>query len=392
VRPSKQDRVRGSWRWFGIVAAAALALSAYLFVTAPPPLAAPGSTGRTLPIRAVFSILELENEAARAMWTEEIVNHGKAVGLAFQENWRDERVQAGPLPALFLRETAKNLERSSLRLRLFLGSRFPINAANRFTGEQAERFATLEQAGAPQFFVEPTTQQQTAMFADRAVVQACVTCHNTHPGSPKTDWQVHAIMGAATWMYPDDAVTTERALEMVAALRTSIRAAYATYLKRVAAFSERPEVGSRWPKDGFFLPSEDVFMRELARRSSPSTVQGLLDPGSAEAMAGTERPPEPPPIRKPAVAEPTEPGNVTLVIRTAKITRVVVDHAGTRMMASWLPAGGTTSLSSPPPLRVKLSNPDGVQLEYDGKPVELPGPPEPPEDLELTLGQPREKS
>ena len=56
-------------------------------------------------------------------------------------HWKDEDVQAGPLPALFLRETAARLEASPVPLGLFLGSDYPISPSNRFQGAQAEAFA-----------------------------------------------------------------------------------------------------------------------------------------------------------------------------------------------------------------------------------------------------------
>jgi adenylate cyclase len=310
---TRKSPQRSRWKTVTVVGAIAVMASIYLFATAPPPLAAPPPPTDTISMRAVFSILELENDAARALYSEEIVNRGKGVGLVFHERWRSDSVHAGPLPALFLRETARHLERSGTQLGLFLGSRFPINPANRLSGDQAERFAVLEAMNAPQFFYETNTQRQTAMFSDRAVAEVCVTCHNEHADSPKKDWQLNAIMGATTWMYPEANVTRERALELIAALRASIRAAYTAYLGEVSTFRERPDVGTRWPKEGFYLPTADAFMAELARRTSATTLAGLLDPPSAErAAAGDPSPaPQAQPPPQPSPADPYD-GEVTL--------------------------------------------------------------------------------
>ena len=309
---TRKPQPRSRWKSIIVVGAVALLTSIYLFASAPPPLAAPPPPTDQISMRTVFSILELENDAARALYSEEIVNRGKGVGLVFHERWRADSVHAGPLPALFLRETARHLERSGTQLGLFLGSRFPINPANRLSGDQAERFAVLEAMNTPQFFYEVNTQRQTAMFADRAVAEVCVRCHNEHADSPKKDWQPNAIMGATTWMYPDANVSRERALALIAALRESIRFAYTAYLGEVSTFRERPEVGARWPRDGFYLPSADAFMAELARRTSAATLAGLLDPPSAERAAASE--PAAPPQAPPAQPAPADPyGNeVTL--------------------------------------------------------------------------------
>ncbi|MBA2539360.1 MAG: hypothetical protein H0V17_06985 [Deltaproteobacteria bacterium] len=249
----------------------------YLFITAPPPLEARSIDARAIPIHRVFAMLEAENDHSRALWTQEIVERGKESGLTFDEHWRDASVEAGPLPALFLRETARALERRGVRLGLFLGSRFPINTANRFTGAQQARFTTLEATGEPQVFFDPTTRLQTAMFSDRAVVDACASCHNTHADSPKRDWTQGAIMGATTWIYPDERIDVRRALELLAALRTAIRSAYTAYLDKTRTFAAPPVIGTRWPRDGYAVPAADVFMRELSRRSSDATLCDLLE-------------------------------------------------------------------------------------------------------------------
>lgn len=381
-RRSTQGRYRPpTWRSLVVIVSFAAALAVYLFVNAPPPLAAaatPPAAGR-IPIRTVFAMLNNENAAARALWTEEIVARGTAAGLSFDEHWRDDTVHAGPLPALFLRETARNLQRTPSRLDLFLGSQHPLNAANQFTGEQANHFRTLVDSHTPQYFVDAETGLQTAMFADVAVSEACASCHNEHANAPKTDWHLHDVMGATTWMFPDSSVTTEQALELVRTLRTSIRQAYASYLAKVATFPSRPRIGTSWPRDGFALPTEDVFMAELARRSSSTTLLGLLDPAVTEA-------PEP-------ATTATASADDTLVIKSEHATRVIVEHAGNRLLVARLVPGTATTVSSPPPLRLLLSDPDGVNIKYGATPIPVPPREDASKDVEVIVSAPnREKS
>ena len=355
-KPSKHDRNKPPrWRSVPVLVSATLVACVYLFVTAPPPLAATAATrDDALPVRTVFAMLQAENQAARALWTEEIVARGKAVGLSFDEHWRDPGVQAGPLPAQFLRETAQDLERSSFQLGLFLGSPYPINPANKFSGDQEQRFAAMQPDGAPQFFFDASTKRYTAMFADRAVSEACVQCHDTHPASPKRDWKLHDMMGATTWIYPEATVSRKRALEMIGQLRASIGASYARYLQKVATFTNRPAIGDGWPRDGFYLPSTDVFMRELVRRSSPVTLSSLLDPSTAVAAAETtaapivsvQAAPVDPPAPATAAPRPAPPRPApppaaaaldtlapathypTLEIRAARSAKVTSERAG----------------------------------------------------------------
>src|SRR5262245_40409795 len=122
--------------WGGVLAVAAI----YLFATRPAPLADGQTAGRTVPIERVFRILAAENDAARALWTAEMVGAGSKVGLKFHEKWRDADVQAGPLPALFLRESATAVQKSKVPVGLFLGSDYPISQSKRFSGVQAGPF------------------------------------------------------------------------------------------------------------------------------------------------------------------------------------------------------------------------------------------------------------
>jgi adenylate cyclase len=258
--------------WGAVFAVAAV----YLFATRPAPLDDGRASQGTVPIEKVFRILAAENDAARAMWTVDIVGTGVKAGLKFNEKWRQPDIEAGPLPALFLRESATAVQKTQVPLGLFLGSDYPIAPANRFTGEQAEHFKRVRATGNPEFFQAADIGRSTAMFADFAVGPACVSCHNQHPNSPKTDWKLKDMMGATTWSYPKDKVTIEEALQIVGALRTGFAAAYDGYLAKVATFEKPPELGERWPRDGYYLPTRAAFMGELERRASAKTVQQLL--------------------------------------------------------------------------------------------------------------------
>jgi len=250
-------------------------LGIYLFVSAPPPLDDQKTGQATIPVEQMLTLLQAENAAARAIWTKEIVGEGKKVGLKFDEHWRDADLEAGPLPALFLRETAKSMEKSPLRLSLFLGSDYPISPDNRFEGLQQEKFQILRQSQQPQFFYVPDTRLHTAMFADLAVAEPCIECHNKHEQSPKRDWHLNDIMGAATWMYPASVVTLEDMLKAVMVLHKGIQDAYAAYLEKVKTFAHPPVIGEQWPRDGYYLPSLEVFMQAFLQRTSQHTLPVL---------------------------------------------------------------------------------------------------------------------
>jgi hypothetical protein len=248
----------------------------YLVVDAPPPLDELGDPGPTVAVEDALRLCAAENATVRELYTRAIVGPGLAAGLAFDESWRDATVEAGPLPALFLREVAMSLERSPAPLGLFLGSDFPIRQANRFSGPQAEAFGALRTSGEAQFFFDPDTGRHTAMFPDLAVAPACVNCHNEHPESPKQDWELGEIMGATTWTHPQERITTAELLSLLGALRRSFRDAYSAYLEEAASFSRPPEIGKRWPAEGYFLPDLETFMAEVSSRTAPASLEALI--------------------------------------------------------------------------------------------------------------------
>lgn len=248
----------------------------YLFATAPAPLPDGREASSTVPVAQVLTMLAHENDVARTLYTKEIVGQAKPKGVAFREDWREPDVHAGPLPALFLRASAERVARSVHPLGLFLGSDMPIEASNRFDERQMEVFEEVRATREPRFFVDERTGLQTAMFPDIAGAPACVSCHNEHPSSPKTDWELGDVMGATTWTWPDAEVPTETALELLDTLRGAFRDTYAEFLADVAGADDPLPVGEAWPRDASGLPDAPVFMERSASLASPRTLEILL--------------------------------------------------------------------------------------------------------------------
>lgn len=263
-----------------ILLLAFITLNVYLFASAPEPLAdkKQRQAGKLLPVEHAFALLAQENDAARTLYTKSIVGGGQAVNLAFREDWKDKEVEAGPLPALFLRGTANYLERNPLPLSLFLGSDYPISSSNKFAGIQEDYFEQMKKDTLPKYFFDENTKLYTAMFPDIASVKTCVSCHNEHADSPKKDWKIGDIMGATTWTYPADSVSAEKILEMIAVYRKGVDHTYKSYLQEVDGFNKakKPVIGKNWPSQGYFLPAPEAFMDSASAVMSPKTLNKLL--------------------------------------------------------------------------------------------------------------------
>jgi hypothetical protein len=267
-----------------------VALCIYLFATAPPPLEQAGLAQGQMPVEDLFRLVARENDAVRTAYTRQIVGPGKKVGLVFSEAWRQADVTAGPLPALFLRASSERLARSAVPLGLFLGSDAPIAATNRFSGEQRTRFEVLRETGEPQFFLDPDTGLYTAMFADVASADACVTCHNEHPDSQKTDWKLGDVMGATTWTWPSATVDLFQATRAIHELRQSFSDTYAEYLdeyRHRTPDEHTPTIGA-WPGPARSLPDAATFMRVSTAQVSSQTLGELLRQSQRGTSAGAD--------------------------------------------------------------------------------------------------------
>lgn len=231
-----------------------------------------------IPIATALEVVARENDIARTLYTKGVVGPGKAAGINFHEDWRKEDVEAGPLPALFLRGVSSSIQKGSVPLGLYLGSDFTINKANKFVGKQAELFAEIRKDSTWKYFFDEDTKLHTAMFPDFASAMPCVTCHNEHEQTTKTDWKLNDIMGATTWTYPNEKLTLEEAKSLVVAYREGIVATLGEYVTEINGFkvSPKPEIGTKWPTAGAFIPSPEAFLDSVVALSSVQSLDELL--------------------------------------------------------------------------------------------------------------------
>ena len=152
-----------------------------------------------IPPEKVADYLHAVIEANRTFYTVHVVERmQKQGGTGAAETWRRDQT-ALPLPAQFLREANDLATMTGTMVRYRLMSLWPINPQNapandsersnlEAVRQHPERSATSTiQIGEVPYF--------QAIYADRAVTQACVQCHNAHPRSPKKDFEVGEVMG-----------------------------------------------------------------------------------------------------------------------------------------------------------------------------------------------------
>ncbi len=145
-------------------------------------------------------------QADRTFYTQHIVERMEAMLIVTaSEDWVNEKTL--PLPVQFLREASRNLNVRDTPFRYRLISPWPLNAKNAPVSEQERQM--LEQVVKFGEVVEGkvtinTKQYFQAIYPDRAVSRACVSCHNAHTESPKRDFKLNDVMGGLVIEVPLD--------------------------------------------------------------------------------------------------------------------------------------------------------------------------------------------
>ena len=271
--------VRPPVKFWTFTVLAGAALLVYLFATAPEALTSERSEKHTMSTEEAMTILAQENDFTRTLFTKEIVGKGKAQGLKFDEAWADANVIAGPLPALFLRGVADELSMSDLPIQLYLGSDFPIESSNKFKSLQLEKFKAMRLTLEPQHFIDPDTGEHVSMFPDIASAPACVSCHNEHVRTTKSDWVLGDLMGATTWSYPEDSVTTDEFMSMVVEYRKGVESVWGQYLEELEELGDgqRPEIGDKWPSNGLYIPDHTTLRDSIDQLASGPLFMALME-------------------------------------------------------------------------------------------------------------------
>ncbi len=143
-------------------------------------------------------------EAVRDVYTSEVVNRlPDSVLVTYDYDHYDNAV---PLPATFTMALAENLGTSIEGLRVRLYSEYPFPFRGPTEMDAFERMAMdslLVSPSAVVSAIEGVGSDRVLRYARGDTMRVeCVTCHNTHPESPKTDWEVGDLRGVLAISVP----------------------------------------------------------------------------------------------------------------------------------------------------------------------------------------------
>jgi hypothetical protein len=154
----------------------------------------------------VADMLHTVMNSDRTVYTKMVVNRlmieDKVIKAS--EHFKDDK--ALPLPAQMFRLGAELAAEKSNKFSYSLQSLWPINKQNAPRTEiEKTGLAYVAKNKGKNYYGEETLGGKkyfTAVYADTAVAEACVSCHNSHKDTPKNDFKLGDVMGAVVIRIP----------------------------------------------------------------------------------------------------------------------------------------------------------------------------------------------
>lgn len=151
---------------------------------------------------ALFAVMEADRTVYTRKVVQRLANEEKVIKAS--EHWSDDK--ALPLPAQMFRFGSEAVAEKTDAFSYTLQSIWPINDQNS-PKTQMERDALQYVVDNPgkNFYGEETlggVTYFTAVYPDVAVSPACVSCHNEHRDTPRSDFKIGDVMGGVVIRVP----------------------------------------------------------------------------------------------------------------------------------------------------------------------------------------------
>jgi cytochrome c553 len=151
---------------------------------------------------ALHAVMESDRTVYTRMVVNRLQNEEKVIKAS--EHFKDDK--ALPLPAQMFRFGAEMVAERKMGFSYSLQSLWPVNKQNLpKTALEKKALEAVAKDPAKPFYGEETlgkTKYFTAVYADKAIAPACVTCHNEHKDSPRTDFKIGQAMGGVVLRIP----------------------------------------------------------------------------------------------------------------------------------------------------------------------------------------------
>jgi Protein of unknown function (DUF3365) len=164
------------------------------------------SEPKGVPLQEVSDMLHAVMEADRTVYTQRVVNRlqNEEKVIKADEHFQDKK--ALPLPAQMFRFGAEKAAEKTKAFSYSLLSLWPVNKQNApRTAVEKEGLKYVADNKGKNFYGEETLGGKkyfTAVYADVAVSPACVSCHNDHQETPRSDFKLGDVMGGVVIRLP----------------------------------------------------------------------------------------------------------------------------------------------------------------------------------------------
>ncbi|WP_291732167.1 DUF3365 domain-containing protein [Leisingera sp. F5] len=144
-------------------------------------------------LQTVNQIKKIRGYYTRYIVKDVVASHSLRPGINHQE---DPGVI--PLPATFVHDVSALMAAERSSFTLYSPYPFPDREGRRMDGFMQDAWAYLNSTPDGSYSRTETQDGETFLrvaVADRMVSEVCVSCHNSHAASPKTDWQLGDVRG-----------------------------------------------------------------------------------------------------------------------------------------------------------------------------------------------------
>ncbi len=263
------------------------------------PVLAPSAqaqSGDSIPAKLATDYIHSVILASREFYSNQIVGRlKKQISLKTSEKWEEEN--ALPLPAQFLKLSAKHSNDLGIGLKIRLVSLTPINSQNlprtdletlglrSLNNDSNKPFTWIVKRGGRWSF--------QAVYPDTATSESCVNCHNAHPKSPKKDFKLGDILGGILINVPlgnvplaEKGISSDNEVfkvppaivsDYVHAVLESDRFVYSKYIVKRMQASQIVEAKENWEDEKALpLPAQYLLNTSLLARKNKSGLNFRL--------------------------------------------------------------------------------------------------------------------
>jgi len=134
----------------------------------------------------------------RKYYTDNVIKKALASGSITPTVHHKDKKDAIPLPATMIHDLSELMMGQGMQLKIYSAFPFPNRQGKQLDAFQQQSWQTLNKSPIDPFIkTEEKNNRQIVRvaIADTMIAQSCVNCHNSHPDTPKNNWELGDVRG-----------------------------------------------------------------------------------------------------------------------------------------------------------------------------------------------------